>query len=186
MKLHTLKRAAGAKGAINKLRREGYIPCVLYAREKAGETLAVNAVEFQSHMRQVKSGHLPTTVFTLVDELGQKRNVLVKEIQYNPVNYAVVHLDFLELVKGHKINVKVPIECTGQVDCVGVKLGGVLRQVIRHALVRCLAQDLPSHFELDVKQLGLRQSKRIKDLQIPQTIRPLNSLDEVVAAIVKR
>lgn len=186
MKLHTHSRPAGVKGALNKLRREDRIPCIVYRKEADGETLSVDAQEFQSYMRQVKSGHLPTTIFTLVDETGKERRVLVKEIQYNPINYAVIHLDFIELIDGEKISVKVPIECIGQADCVGVKLGGVLRQVIRHALVRCLTQDIPSHFELDVKSLGLRQSKRIKDLQIPETIRSLNSLEEVVAAIVKR
>lgn len=186
MKLHTHKRPAGVKGVIHKLRREQQIPCILYTKGKDGETLSVDAHEFQTYMRQVSSGHLPTTVFTLVDESGKERKVLVKEIQYNPTDYAVIHLDFCELIDGEKINVKVPIECTGQADCVGVKLGGVLRQVMRHVLVRCCAQDLPSHFELNVQQLGLRQSKRIRDLEIPQTIRLLNSMDEVVAAIVKR
>lgn len=186
MKLHTHKRATGSKCAAKKLRREGSIPAILYAKEKTGETLVIDATEFQSHLRQVKPGHLPTTVFTLCDEKGNERRVLIKEIQYAPTTYAVIHLDFVELVPDQKINVKVPIECTGQVDCVGVKLGGVLRQVIRHARVRCLSQDLPSFFPLDVRELGLRESKRLKDLTIPNTIRPLIDMEEVVAVIVKR
>lgn len=186
MKLQTVKRKAGNKSEVKKLRREGYIPAVLYVKEKSGEAMAVNANEFGSFLRHVKSGHLPTSIFTLVDDKGKERRVVIKDIQYEITTYAVTHLDFEELLPDHKINVKVPIECLGQADCPGIKLGGVLRQVIRHVRVRCLPKDLPSFFELDVSKLGPRESKRLKDLEIPNTVRPLVDLHEVVAVIVKR
>lgn len=186
MKLQTVKRAAETKSEIKKLRREGFIPAVLYLKGKSGETVAINANEFSAYLRHVKPGHLPTTIFTLVDQDGRERRVVIKDIQYKITNYAVEHLDLEELVDDHKINIKIPIECIGQVDCVGIKLGGVLRQVIRHVRVRCLPKDLPSFFELDVRELGLKQSKRLKDLQIPEKVRPLVDLNEVVAVIVKR
>lgn len=186
MKLQTKKRTAESKSEIKKLRREGFIPGVLYVKEKAGETFAVNANEFSAYLRQIQPGHLPTTVFILVDENGRERRVLIKDIQYAITTYAVTHLDFEELLEDSKVNVKIPIECTGMVDCTGIKLGGVLRQVIRHVRVRCFPKDLPSHFELDVRELGIKQSKRLSDLQIPNTIRPLVDLNEVVAVIVKR
>lgn len=186
MKLQTVKRTADSKSEVKKLRREGYIPAVLYMKEKNGDMIAVNANELSAHLRSVKPGHLPTTIFTLVDEKGGERRVVIKDIQYAVTTYAVTHLDFEELVPDQKINVKIPIECTGMVDCVGIKLGGVLRQVIRHVRVRCLPKDLPSYFELDIRELGLKQSKRLKDLQIPKTVRPLVDLNEVVAVIVKR
>jgi large subunit ribosomal protein L25 len=186
MKLQTVKRAADSKSENKRLRREGFIPAVLYIKEQKGETIAVNANEFSSYLRQVKPGHLPTTIFTLVDKDGRERRVVIKEIQYAITTYAVTHLDFEELVEDHKINIKVPIECIGQVDCVGIKLGGVLRQVIRHVRVRCLPKDLPSYFELDIRELELNQSKRLVDLRIPKTVRPLVDLNEVVAVIVKR
>jgi large subunit ribosomal protein L25 len=186
MKLHTVKRTANSKSEVNKLRREGFIPAVLYVKGKSGDTLAIKATEFSAYLRQVKSGHLPTTIFTLVDDHGKERRVVIKDIQYNVTNYHVTHLDFEELLADQKINVKIPIECTGQVDCVGIKLGGVLRQVIRHVRVRCLPKDLPTLFELDIRELGLKQTKRLKDLAIPKTVSPLVDLNEVVAVIVKR
>lgn len=186
MKLKTVARKAGSKSETNRLRREGYIPVVLYVRGKEGETLAVESSEFGSFLRNVKSGHLPTTIFTLVDDKGRERRVIIKDIQYEVTTYVVRHLDFEELLEDHKINIKIPIECIGMADCVGIKLGGVLRQVIRHVSVRCLPKDLPSFFELDVKELALKQTKRLSDLDIPETVRPLMKLNEVVAVIVKR
>lgn len=186
MKLQTVKRTAGNKSEVKRLRREGYIPAVLYVKDKSGEPIAIKSADLESFLRNLKPGHLPTSVFTIVDDAGKEKKVLIKDIQYKITNYAVSHLDFEELQPDHPINVKVPIECTGQVDCVGIKLGGVLRQVIRHVRVRCLPKDLPETFELDIRELGLRQSKRLSDLVIPNTVRPLVNLDEVVAVIVKR
>lgn len=186
MKLQVMKRSAEKKCEAKKLRREGFIPAILYVKEKAGEPISVKASEFGAFLRNVRPGHLPTSIFILVDETGKERRVLVKDIQYNIINYHVSHLDFEELLDDHKINVKIPIECTGQVECMGIKLGGVLRQVIRHVRVRCLPAHIPASFELDVRELGLRQSKRLADIQMPETVRPLANLEEVVAVIVKR
>lgn len=186
MKLQTVARAAKNKCEAKKLRREGLIPAVLYVKEKNSETIAIKSQEFSSFLRHVKSGHLPTSIFTLVDDKGKERRAVIKDIQYQITSYDVHHLDFEELLDDQKINVKIPIECTGQIECLGIKLGGVLRQVIRHVRVRCLPKDLPEYFELDVRELGLGQSKRLADLEIPNTVRPIADLKEVVAVIVKR
>lgn len=186
MKLQVVPRQAKKKSEVTRLRREGYIPAILYVREKEGETLAVKSSEFSTYLRQVKSGHLPTTIFTLTDKNGKERRAIIKDIQYKVTNYDVIHLDFEELLDDFKVNAKVPIECTGSAECIGIKLGGALRQVIRHVRVRCLPKDLPSFFELDIKELGIKQSKRLSDIQIPETVRPLMKLNEVVAVIVKR
>lgn len=186
MKLQTSKRTAARKSEAKQLRRENLIPAVIYVRGKAGETITVNGAEFTSLLRKVISGRLPTTKFTLVDEAGKERKVLIKDIQYNPVNYNVIHLDFEELIPDVAVNVKVPIECVGIADCIGIKLGGFLRQVIRYMRVNCLPKDIPDVFTVDVKEMNIRASKRLKDLDIPNTLRPLVDLNEVAVAIVKR
>lgn len=186
MKLNTTPRTATKKSEAHRLRREGFIPAVLYAKDKEGQTFAVKSSEFSSFLRGVKPGHLPTSKFVLVDGKGHERKVIIKDIQYNITNYNVIHLDFEELVEGQKINVKIPVECSGQAESPGVKLGGVLRQVIRHVRVRCLPKDLPTFFDLDVRDLGIKQSKRVGDIKFPENIRPLADLNEVVAVIVKR
>jgi large subunit ribosomal protein L25 len=186
MKLHICARSADKKNEAKRIRREGNIPVVLYQRGKEGLVGSVKGSEFTSMLRKVQQGRLATTVFFLVDEQGVEHRAIIKEIQYKPTTYDVLHLDFEELIDDLKINVKVPIECTGVVDCVGVKLGGVLRQVIRYLRVRCLPKDIPNCFQLDVRTLGQRESRRLSDLQIPETVRPLADLNEVAVVIAKR
>jgi len=186
MKLPIYKRSSNKKSELNTLRREGKIPAVLYVRGKESEPLFLEQSTFLSTLRQIKEGHLPTSKFTLVTEEGKEIPVLVKDIQYKPTTYEIIHLDFEELLPDVKVRAKVPIECVGAIDCVGIKLGGVLRQVVRNLPIECLPGDLPECFELDVKELGLNESKKLKDLNLPSTVRPLADLRQVAVVIAKK
>jgi large subunit ribosomal protein L25 len=187
MQLKVFKRAVSStKGGINRIRREGSLPAVIYVKGQETESIAVSGAEFDSLMRSLLPGRLSTTVFTLVDEHGKQRKTILKEIQYEPTTYHVRHLDFEELFDHLKVDLKVPIEMEGVVDCIGVKLGGVLRQVIRYLRVRCLPKDIPSVLKIDVRNLGQNESKRLGDLEIPETVRPLADLKEVAVLVAKR
>lgn len=186
MKLNIISRKAVKKSESNQLRREGFVPAVIYTKGESAEPIAVNAKEFSALLRTVKQGHLATSIFELVGSDGKTRRAIVKDIQYNPINYDVIHLDFELLDDKIQINVNVPIEFTGVADCVGVKLGGVIRQIIRGLKVRCFPKDMPASLQLDVQNMGMKECKRLKDLEIPNTIRPLMDLNEVVVVIAKR
>lgn len=186
MKLNISKREGEKKSQAKALRRDGLIPAVVYHRNKSSETISVNASEFATLLRHVQPGRLSTTKFTLSLQGGKGRQVILKDIQYNPVTYDVIHLDFEELIDKVAVNVKVPIECIGVVDCVGIKLGGFLRQVIRYVKVNCLPESIPDCFQIDVREMALHDSKRLKDLQISNEVRPLANLNEVVVTIAKR
>jgi len=186
MKLHVVGRAAKSKSESNQIRRNGGIPAVIYVRDKPAENLVIKTAEYLAAVRHIQPGRLSTTVFILVDEHGHERRALIKEIQYNIVNYNVIHLDFEMLLDDVKVNVNVPIECIGMNECPGIKLGGVLRQVIRKLRVSCLPKDIPACFEIDVRLLDQRGSKRLRDIALPETIRPLADLNEVACVIVKR
>jgi len=186
MKLNVFQRAAKSKGEVKQLRREGKIPAVLYVRGKASEAIYVNEAEYKALLRNLKKGRLSTTKITLADESGKERLAIVKEIQYHVTTYRVIHLDFEQLLDDVKVKVNVPIEFTGVVDCTGIKLGGVLRQVIRGLKVHCYPRDLPVFFEMNVKALSLKETRTLRELSIPQGVIPLAPLDEVCVLIAKR
>lgn len=185
-KLETKVRAADKKKEANRLRREGRIPAIIYGHAGTGVKVSVSKAEFKAIMAQVAPGHLPTTIFHLVDENGKESRAIVKEIQYAPTTYEVTHLDFEELKDTAQINIKVPIELTGLMNCKGAREGGVPRQVIRHLKVRCFPKHIPSHLELDVTDLGIADVRRLSEMSIPSGITPRVDLNEVAVVIVKR
>jgi len=185
MKLNMLKRVGAKKGEVKAMRREGNIPSILYSQKRPTENVAINGVEFGACLRGVVPGRLATTVFVLSDGKTEIK-AIVKDIQYHPTTYQVLHLDFVELLDGVPVQLKVPVECSGMADCPGIKLGGFLRQVIRYVKVECQPKDIPVKFDVDVKDLGMRQTRRVNEIKMPEGVRPLTKLDEVVVVIAKR
>ncbi len=185
MKLQAQKRDGKQKSEINSIRRAGDIPAVFYSPGHPSVSISVNGRDFEAILRQITAGHLPTTRFTIQLD-GKEHQAILKDIQYDITSYRVIHLDFEELHKDVPVNIKVPIECTHVAECHGIKLGGFLRQVMRHAQVRCLPEKIPSQFYVDVQHLGIRQSKRLSDLAIPEGVTLLDSVEQVAVLIAKR
>jgi large subunit ribosomal protein L25 len=185
MNLTVTPRIGEKKSDVKQIRREGNIPAIIYSRKGRAEKIIVNGDEFHSLLRGLQPGHLPTTVFSLHDGKTVK-TAIVKDIQYHLTTYKVSHLDFEELEEGAPVIVRVPVVCTGVVDCVGIKLGGFLRHVQRHVRIACLPHQIPSEFQVDVRDLGIRQAKRIKDIHMPEGVQALEKLEGVVVIIAKR
>ena len=186
MKLTVTKREDKSKGATKAIRRAGNIPAVLYSKGEQGESVAVDGAEFARALRTIQKGFLSTTVFDLQREDGSMAKALVKGIEYHPTTYNILHIDLMQLHDNVPVQVKVPIEFTGAVDCVGIKLGGFLRVVIRYLRVLCLPKDLPGKFTLDVKDLNIKQVRRLREIALPEAVRPLQDLNEVAVVIAKR
>lgn len=186
MELTVTKRTAGKKTEIKKIRREGNIPAIIYSQGKKGAEVVVEGADFKKILNRTQLGLLSTCVFTLHHDRKAVR-AIVKDIHYDPVSYAVIHIDFEELHEGVPVKLNIPIQCTGVVDCVGVKTGGGnLRQVLRAVKVSCLPKDIPAFFEVDVRDLNINESKRLRDIQIPNTVRTLVDLNEIAVSVSKR
>ena len=185
MKLTITKRTNVRKSDTLNVRREGNVPAIFYASKEQPMDIVVQGAELQALLRQIKQGRLSTTVLELSLD-GTAIKALVKDIQYHPTTYQVLHMDLQKLNDKNKVRVNVPIEFTGTADCQGIKLGGFLRPVIRYVNIECLPSQIPSSFELSVADLGMKQSKRIKDLSFPNGVRPITKVDEVAVVIAKR
>lgn len=185
MKLTVHKREGASKGSLRFIRRDGNIPAILYSEGKQGTPIAVDGKQLRAAIREMEKGHLPTTVFEL-DGDAAKAKALIKEVQYHPTSYDIIHVDLMELKQDREIYANVPVDCIGVVDCVGIKLGGFLREVTRHIRVRCLPKALPSHFTANVSRLGVKQSLRARDIAFPQGVKPLIDENQVVVTIAKK
>jgi large subunit ribosomal protein L25 len=185
MKLSVFPRTLGKKSEVNKIRREGNIPGVIYGRDPSRKNIFLKGEELQAFLRGMRSGLLATTLFELQD--GKETfKALVKEVQYHPVTYAILHMDFLVVDDQVPVAVNVPIQIAGLAECVGVKLGGFMRQVIRSMKVSCLPRNLPREFILDVSELGVAQTMRLSAIAIPEGVKPLAKMNEVAVVIAKK
>jgi large subunit ribosomal protein L25 len=183
MKLAIHKRKIGKT---NKLRREGNIPAILYQASEPGLPIQVKAEEIKTVLRTLKPGLLSTTVFELAESGGEHYKAIIKEIQYNVASYDVEHIDFALVSEDKPVTVNVPLQMTGVGDCAGVKQGGFIRQVIRTLKVSCLPKHIPQEFTVDVRDLGIGQSKKLADVEMPANVKPLAKLTEVAVVVGKK
>ena len=184
MKLTVSIRTSAVKSAIKAIRREGDILGVIYGLGQAVEKITVKGPEFLAILRKLPQGQLATSVFDLHLD-GKIRKAIVKDIQYNVASYNVEHIDFLLLSDDRRVTVNVPVQILGVAECPGIKLGGTFRQVIRTLKIACFPKDIPSEFQIDIRDLNIAQSKRLSDIVIPPNIRALSPLNEVAVVIAK-
>ena len=185
MKLTVSKRAGEKKSELTQLRYQGEIPGAIYMKGRECEKVALSGDEFSAVIRELPRGHLPTTIFDLKYQ-GKAVKAIIKDIQYHPTTYKVLHLDFLMLDDASPVAIQVPVTFVGETECVGVKLGGFVRPVKRHIKVRCFPKDIPSDFKLDIRNLSIGESKRIADIDFGHAVRPLAQSKEIVVVIAKR
>ncbi|MDR2539294.1 MAG: 50S ribosomal protein L25/general stress protein Ctc [Chlamydiales bacterium] len=186
MKLVVKPRFSQKKSEVKQIRSVGDIPAVIYSSKKEPVSLIVSGQEFDTVLRQMQPGRLPTTVFTLSDGVKECQ-AIIKEIQYHVITYKVSHIDFEELMDGVHVHVKVPVNCIGAMECIGVKLGGVVRQVMRHVKVKCQPKHIPTKFDIDVKSANIGSSLRVAALQgVSSDVTVLAKDREVIAVIAKR
>lgn len=162
--LDAIKRDGRGKNEANRLRASGQIPAVVYGSKKEGkapEGVALS-VDPKSLLRILHSDSGANTLISLrVD--GTEARVMVKEYQLDPVTHQLLHADFYQLAMDKAITVTVPIVLKGEAR--GVKLqAGIVDFVTRDIEVTCLPTDIPGHIDVDVTELMLNQSIRVKDL----------------------
>ncbi|NLL17821.1 MAG: 50S ribosomal protein L25 [Clostridia bacterium] len=170
------KRLELGKGATNKLRRQGYVPGVIYGGEPASLPVAIE----ESALRRMPLG--TGQVFKINVAGDKERSVLVRELQKDPVSHKITHLDLLEVSMTERLTTISAIVITGEAK--GVSEGGLLQYGIREVEIECLPADIPEGITVDVSGLEIGESIRVQDLQVPPEIAVLTDPDQVVVSIV--
>ena len=164
--LEAVKREGRGKNEANRLRASGKIPAVFYGPGKDGkgpEGVAVS-VDPKAVLRILHSDSGANTLINLKLE-GREARVMVREYQLDPVTHHLLHADFYQLAMDKAIVVTVPIVVKGEAK--GVKQqSGMLDFVTREIEVECLPTDIPEGIVVDVSELMLHESIRVRDLAV--------------------
>jgi large subunit ribosomal protein L25 len=182
--LEAVRREGRGKNEANRLRASGRIPGVVYgtaSKGKAPEGVAV-AVDPKALLRILHSDSGANTLITLRLDGGQSR-VMVKEYQLDPLTHHLLHADFYQLAMDKAITVTVPVVIKGEARGVKVQ-GGLLDFVTRDIQVQCLPTDIPEHIDVDVTELMLHQSIRLRDLAQDPKWKPVTDADTMLVHIV--
>ena len=183
--LEATTRTRFGKNEAGRLRREGLLPSVLYggATREGGKPEAVSiSVEPKALLRILHSQSGANTIITLA--LGSESpKVMLREFQLDPVSRQLLHADFYRVAMDKAITVTVPLLLRGEAP--GVKQqGGLLDFVHREIDIECLPTDIPEHIEVDVSELMLNQSLRLRDIIGSMKWKPVSEADLMLVHVV--
>lgn len=161
-------KAKQGKGPARELRRNGFIPAIVYGHEKdAPMPLGIKLYDLEKALRK---GHF----FTYQQELnldGKAIKVLAREIQRHPVTDIPTHIDFIAYNPNRRIHADVAVMVTGQGECPGLKNGGVLQLVEATIEVVCRADSIPEQIEVSVAGLDIGDTVHLSSVKLPEGVK---------------
>ena len=161
-----------------KLRKEGFLPAVVYGKKTPATPILVSGKEFIKVLK--KAGE--SDVVTLQGD-GQKFDVLIHQVSYHPVSDMPEHVDFYAFEKGKKLEVEVPLEFVGVSPAVK-DLAGNLIKVLREIKVSADPQHIPHSISVDISTLVDFQSQiTAADIVLPSGVDLIEELTQVVASV---
>ncbi|KGE01088.1 MULTISPECIES: 50S ribosomal protein L25/general stress protein Ctc [Rhizobium/Agrobacterium group] len=168
------------KGSSRELRRNGFIPAVIYGDKQAPLAIALSTNEVT---KRIHAGGFMTTIAT-IDVNGQKIQVLPKDYQLDPVRDFTMHVDFLRVSGDTDVTVEVPVHFVNE-EKSAVKIGGVLN-IVRHAVeFHCPANAIPEFITVDLTGAKIGDSIHISAVTLPKGVRPvIADRDFTIATIV--
>ena len=168
-----LRTEAGKKAA-RQIRSQENVPAVIYG--------GASEVNFYASAKAFKP-LVYTSEFQLAEVKidGKTYNCILKDLQFDKVTDALLHIDLLELVDDKKVVATLPLKLVG--TSVGVKAGGKLISKVKSVKVKALPKDLKEFIELDITNLELNANLRIEDIKAPN-MEIMNSPRIPVASVV--
>lgn len=164
---------------LDKYRKEGMIPAVIYGHKIKPQNLWVNYLDFNKVFE--KAGE--STVIEMEIEGKDKVNALIHEIQSDPLSGKFSHIDFFQVRMDEKIETDVPLEFFGESPAVK-ELGGILVKNLDEIKISCLPANLPSEIKVDISKIKTFDDHiKVKDIIIPENVKVLEEEETVVALV---
>jgi large subunit ribosomal protein L25 len=163
---------------MKRLRREGFVPGVVYGGSDGDST------SFKVEARALR--HVLVGGQALIDlKVGSKtRPVIVKDQQLHPVRDEVMHIDLLEVRLDEKIQTTVALHVDGSEESPGVKEGGVLEHVTHQLNIEALPTAIPDYITVDVSGMEIAATMHLSEVTAPEGVEFLDDLEETIIATV--
>jgi large subunit ribosomal protein L25 len=167
------------KGAMRRLRMAGKTPGIIYGTGREPVALQFETLPLVKQLLKIRRRN---AVITLNIEGDSSRNVLIKELQTDPVRDTLIHADFYEIPLDKPRRFTVDLVVTGAAK--GVDVGGILEVVSKKVVVEGNPLDIPDTMEVDVTDLAIGDDYLVSNLALPANIEMITSADAVCVSII--
>jgi len=173
-KLNVDIRKEHGTSAARRTRLQNKVPAVVY---HSGMEATPLSVDKKSLNKALRTGQM---IFE-INVKDKDQFVLVKEIQYHPVTDEIIHIDFQKVKEDEKISLEVAVRSSGEAQ--GVKLGGLLVQMLNSVTIKCKPAEIPEFLEIDVTDMEMNTNLFVKDITLPTDVEMLTAEDIAVVSV---
>jgi len=173
-KLNVDIRKEHGTSAARRARLQNKVPAVVYHSGVEATPLSVDKISLNKALR---TGQM---IFEVNVE-DKNQFVLVKEIQYHPVTDEIIHIDFQKVKEDEKISLEVAIRSAGEAQ--GVKLGGILVQMLNSVTIKCKPAEIPEFLEINVTDMEMNTNLFVKDIALPEDVEMITAEDIAVVSV---
>lgn len=178
--LETQSRPLVGTGSSRQLRREGFIPGILYGAKKEAVAFSICTRHL---LKEIQKTNYHTHLFEMILE-GEKHKVLVKHIQVHPVTDIPLHVDLLRVDASSRLHVQVPLIFMNEEKSPGIKKGGVLNIVHHEILLTCDANAIPESLVIDLTGYEIGQTIHLDMIHLPHGTSCALAPESTIATLV--
>lgn len=150
------------------------MPAVVYGPAHEAESIQVSLADFSKVLREEGS-----SAVLEVTGLGAPFQVLIQEIDRDPVSNQPRHADLYAIKKGAKVTVSLPLEFVG--ESFAVKSGASIVKVLQELEIESDPSKLPQYIEVDISALAaIGDQLHVKDIVLPAGVTTSVDPEEVV------
>jgi len=163
-----------------RLRKQGFVPGVLYGSGKAATAVAVDEHALRAAL-STESG-LHAVIDVRVEGKKRPHTAILKDYQLDAVRHAVTHIDLQEVRLDEPIDSTVAVVMVGTPQ--GVKMGGILDVITHEVTVHGLPGDIPEHLTLNVEALDVGDVAHVRELTTPEGITIVDDAGELICSVL--
>lgn len=173
-KLKAQKRQAAGSRAATRLRKAELVPGIIYGHGQEPVSMAVPRRELEIFLHQ-------GTRLMELDVEGQPEQVLIKDVQYDYLGIAPLHIDLARVRLDERVTVSVRIEFRGEPK--GTKEGGLFDTPVVDLHVECLVTEIPEMVRVNVADLAIGDVVHLKDVVLPEGMKAIGAPDLVICTV---
>ena len=172
--INGIARVDLGKKFAKQLRKEENVPCVIYGGKEG-------PIHFYAHSNEFRSIVYTPNVYLIDIKIEDTvSQAIMGDIQFHPVTDKILHIDFLRVFEDQMVKINVPVNISG--NSIGVRNGGRLAINMRRTLIEALPANLPETIDIDITNIKIGQSIRVKDILL-ENIHFLNNSEDVIVAV---
>jgi len=169
-------RVPAKKSALTELRKEGYVPAVVYGYKTEATPISVKERDLLKTLSVTgRNGVIKLNVD------GKDINVVLSEYQSGALKGEIRHADFLAINMTEELEVEVLVHLVG--ESAGLKAGGVLQQPNREVTIKVKPSDIPDTFDIDISELQIGEAITVADIRAKSKYEILNEDDHGLVLI---